>query len=247
MEFKDHFSTQAADYARYRPDYPQELYDFILLNGTGSFAAWDCGTGNGQVAVALAEFYERIYATDPSAKQIENALKHPQILYSVASAKASGLPDQSMDLVVVGQAIHWFNFDEFYAEVKRVAKPGALVAIWGYGLNTISPEVDKVVNDLYYNIVGPYWPAERKYLDTEYQNIPFPFSKISTPQLQMQQHWSLNDFVGYLSTWSSVQAYIKANSANPLQALYPQLATAWGGKDVIRTVEWPLYLMAGNV
>ncbi len=247
MEFKDHFSTQAADYARYRPDYPQELYDFILLNGTGSFTAWDCGTGNGQVAVALAEFYERIYATDPSANQIANALKHPQILYSVASAEASGLPDHSMDLVVVGQAIHWFNFEEFYAEVRRVGKPGALIAIWGYGLNTISPEVDEVINDFYDNIVGKYWPPERKYLDAEYQEIPFPFKKIPTPRVQMQQHWDLNDFIGYLSTWSSVQAYIKANAVNPLQALYPKLAAAWGDKDLVRTVEWPLYLLAGNV
>lgn len=247
MSFKDHFSTQAADYARYRPDYPQELYDFILLNGTGSFAAWDCGTGNGQVAVVLAEYYERVYATDPSTKQIENALKHPQVLYSVAPAEASGLPDQSMDLVAVGQAIHWFDFEEFYKEVRRVAKPGALIAVWGYGLNTIIPEVDEVVNDFYYNTLGEYWPPERKYLDNEYRDIPFPFEKIHTPQLHMQQHWSLTDFVGYLSTWSSVQAYIKQHKINPLQELYPRLAKAWGNKELILTVEWPLYLKAGNV
>lgn len=247
MEFKDYFSTQAADYARYRPDYPQELYDFILLNGTGSFAAWDCGTGNGQVAVALAEFYERIYATDPSAKQIENALKHPQVLYTVAPAEASGLPDHSMDLVTVGQAMHWFNFEEFFAEVRRVAKPGALIAVWGYGLNTISPEVDEVINDFYFNTLDGFWPDERKYLDRHYQDIPFPFKKVPTPQLHMQQHWGLNDYIGYLSTWSSVQAYIKAHKANPLQELYPRLAKAWGDKDLILTIEWPLYLLAGNV
>jgi SAM-dependent methyltransferase len=247
MEFKDHFSTQAADYARYRPDYPQELYDFILLNVHSSDAAWDCGTGNGQVAVELANYFEDVMATDPSANQIANAMQVENVTYRVASAEASGLPSQYFDVITVGQAIHWFNFEAFYAEVRRVAKPGAMLIVWGYGLTTISHEVDKVVNDLYYNVIGSYWPSERKYLDTEYREIPFPFKPIPTPQLQMQVQWGLNEFVGYLSTWSSVQAYIKANGINPLQNLYPQLATAWGDKEGIKTINWPLYVLAGVV
>jgi SAM-dependent methyltransferase len=247
MEFKDHFSVQAADYARYRPDYPQELYDFILLNVHSSDAAWDCGTGNGQVAVELANYFEDVMATDPSANQIANAMQVENVTYRVASAEASGLPSQYFDVITVGQAIHWFNFEAFYTEVRRVAKPGAMLMVWGYGLTTINPAVDAVVSDLYYNIVGAYWPPERKHLDTEYLEIPFPFKPIPTPQLQMKLQWGLNDFVGYLSTWSSVQAYIKAHGVNPLQALYPRLATAWGDKDKVKTVEWPLYVLAGVV
>lgn len=247
MDFKDHFSTQAADYARYRPDYPQELYDFILLNVRSSDAAWDCGTGNGQVAVELANYFEDVMGTDPSASQIANAIAIENVTYSVASAESSGLPSQYFDVITVGQAIHWFNFEAFYAEVHRVAKPGALLMVWGYGLTTINPAVDEVVNDFYNNIVGAYWPPERKYLDEEYHKIPFPFKKIAVPPMHMYQQWGLNDLVGYLSTWSSVQAYIKAHAVNPLQALYPKLATAWGDKESIKIINWPLYVLAGVV
>ncbi len=247
MEFKDHFSTQAADYAKYRPDYPQELYDFILLNTSGSQAAWDCGTGNGQVAVVLSEYFEHVYATDPSAKQIENAMPAINVDYSIAPAEASGLPSGIMDLVTVGQALHWFNFEQFYAEAKRVSKPGALILVWGYGLHTIHPAVDAVITDFYHGTIGAYWPPERKYLDNEYADIPFPFTQINVPPMTMEQHWNLEDLVGYLSTWSSVQAYIKQHKTNPLQALWPKLSAAWGNNDEVRTVQWPLYVLAGFV
>lgn len=248
MEFKDHFSTQATDYAKYRPDYPHELFDYILLHCRGSHVAWDCGTGNGQVAVALSNYFEHVAATDPSTKQIENAMPAPNVQYSIATAEASGLPDACADLITVGQAAHWFDFDRFYAETRRVAKPGALLMMWGYGLNTISPEVDAVVNEFYAHTVGPYWPAERKHLDEEYRTIPFPFEKLEVPPFTMQQEWSLPDFVGYLSTWSSVQAYIKEHKTNPLQALWPKLANAWDGDPaLVKTVTWPLYVLAGYV
>ncbi|CAN5214328.1 class I SAM-dependent methyltransferase [soil metagenome] len=247
MDFKDHFSTQAADYAKYRPDYPQELYDFMLLNGRGSHVAWDCGTGNGQVAVVLSDFFEYVVATDPSAKQIENAMPAPNVEYSVAPAEASGLPDNSVDLITVGQAVHWFDFERFYAEARRVAKPEALILIWGYGLHSINREVDAVINEFYYHTIGSYWPPERKHLDNEYRDIPFPFQQIDVPPLVMEQQWTLEDVVGYLSTWSSVQAYIKANKTNPLQALWPKLSAAWGDKDLVQTVRWPLYTIAGYV
>lgn len=247
MSFKDHFSTQASDYAKYRPDYPQELYDFILLHVRSSDAAWDCGTGNGQVAVALADYFEDVMATDPSAKQIENAMPAENITYSVAPAEASGLPTNYFDVVTVGQAAHWFDFDRFYAEVNRVAKPGALLVIWGYGLHHINPEVDAVINHFYNTTIGAYWPPERKYLDNEYRDLPFPYTPISVPAMHMEKAWTMYNLLGYLSTWSSVQAYIKAHGTNPLQVLMPQLTDAWGAPELLHTVRWPLYIKAGFV
>lgn len=247
MSFKDHFSAQAADYARYRPDYPQEIYDFILLNVHNSDAAWDCGTGNGQVAVALANYFEDVMATDPSAQQIANASRVENVTYSIAPAEASGLPSSYFDVITVGQAAHWFQFDEFYAEVRRVAKPGALLMMWGYGLSTVTPEVDAVVNHFYYHTVGSFWPPERQYLDNEYRDLPFPFTPLSVAPMQMVQYWSLADFVGYLNTWSSVQGYIRAHGQNPVQALVPALAKAWGNADVLLPITWPLYVKAAFV
>ena len=174
-EVKYNFSSGSSEYAVYRPTSPKELYDFLLQHVTGHEAAWDCGTGNGQVASILAEHFITVYATDISSKQLENAIKKDNIIYKEERAEHSSLPDNSVDLITVGQAFHWFDFDPFCIEVKRVARPGALLAIWTYSLLNIDKSViDEAINDFYFNTVGPFWDNERKYVDEGYQNIAIP-------------------------------------------------------------------------
>src|SRR4051812_43588784 len=165
---KDNFSTQSDKYATFRPTYPEALFAYLRLIGNGFATAWDCGTGNGQIAGKLAELFDNVFATDISPSQLDNAIKRPNIFYSVQPAEKTYFEPDFFDLIIVGQAVHWFDFDQFYSEVKRTGKPGALVLIAGYGRPTISPEVDSIIDHLYYNIIGKYWDKERKYVDEGY-------------------------------------------------------------------------------
>lgn len=247
MAFKDYFSAQSVDYARFRPDYPGELFAFIAGAAPNKASVWDCGTGNGQAALALAEHFDSVYATDPSSLQIEAARPRDGVTYSIAPAEESGLPDASVDCVTVAQALHWFDFDAFYAEVRRVCRPGGLLAAWGYSLNTVIPAVDEIFYRFYEDIVGEYWPPERKYIENGYRDIPFPFAPVEHPELKLEKEWNLYEFAGYLSTWSAVSRFRMERESDPLDLIEKDLTAAWGDPETRRTVRWPLHLLAGRV
>ncbi|GGE55838.1 methyltransferase family protein [Pedobacter psychrotolerans] len=242
---KDNFSTQAAEYAIYRPKYPDNLYDFLFKLVTEKSAAWDCATGNGQVASVLAQHFQRVYATDISEKQLSQALPLPNVVYQVESSDQVNVPDQSFDLITVAQAIHWFNFDAFYSEVKRTLKPNGIVAVIGYGLMFIDKKVDQVIYKLYETILGKYWDSERRYIEEGYKTIPFPFEEITAPHFQIKTTWNFNQMIGYLNTWSSLQHYKKANDRNPLEYVMTELKEAWGD-DAEKDVRFPVLLRVGK-
>ncbi|MFC4212021.1 class I SAM-dependent methyltransferase [Pedobacter lithocola] len=242
---KDNFSTQSAEYAIYRPTYPQELYDYLLNLIDNKDAAWDCATGNGQVARVLAQHFKSVYATDISEKQLNQALKMPNILYEVAPAEKINVPDKSFDLITVAQAIHWFNFDDFYSEVKRTLKPDGVLAVIGYGLMFIDKKVDEAVHKLYEDILVKYWDSERRYIEEGYKTIPFPFDEIVAPHFQIKTTWNFNQMIGYLNTWSSLQHYKKANDRNPLEYMFTELKEAWGS-DAEKDVHFPILLRVGK-
>ena len=220
---KDNFSVHSDLYAAFRPTYPDELYNFLLSLTSTKQAAWDCGTGNGQVARGLSKYFDKVFATDISAQQISNAYKSDNIFYSLSPAEKTSFANDSFDLVTVAQAIHWFDFDAFYGEVKRTIKPRGVLAVIGYGLFKMHPDIDKIVNHFYDTIIDSYWDKERKYIDENYTTIPFPFKEIKSPELSIQFEWTLEQLVGYLNTWSAVQHYIKANNNNPIDSIYPEL------------------------
>ena len=244
MNFQDHFSKQADRYTQFRPHYPAELFRFLATLPARTERAWDCGTGNGQAAVALAEFFDEVVATDPSARQIEHACEHPRVRYQVAPAEAVPLADGSTDLVTVAQALHWFDHPRFYDEVRRVLRPAGAIAAWGYGLAVITPEVDAVVQHLYADLLGPYWPPERRKIEERYATIPFPFAEVPDPGFAMAAEWSLDDLLGYLGTWSSAQKYIDEHGRDPLEQVRADLTRAWGAEPV-RPVRWPLLRAPG--
>jgi SAM-dependent methyltransferase len=245
VAFQDHFSRQAGEYTQYRPRYPRALFEFLARMPAERRAAWDCGTGNGQAAVDLAEFFERVVATDPSSSQIAHAESHPRVEYAVAAAENCPLDSDTVDLVTVAQALHWFERDRFYQQVRRVGRKGSVLAVWSYGLASISPPIDTIVWHLYEDILGTYWPPERKLVEAGYATIEFPFEPIATPEFTMAAQWSLGELLGYLRTWSSVQRYILAEQVDPLRLISDDLAAAWGAADAPREVHWPVYLRAG--
>lgn len=171
MTFKDHFSGHAAAYASSRPGYPRDLVAAVARLPRAHHLALDCGTGNGQAALGLAQLFERVVATDPSASQLSHATPHPRVEYRVAPAEASGMPDGSVDLVTAAQAFHWFDFERFFAEVERVLAPGGAVALWTYNLARVDPGVDAQMDHLAYEVAGPWWPPERRWVNEEYLSL----------------------------------------------------------------------------
>lgn len=247
LPFKDYFSGHAAAYADARPRYPAELFKWLATLTAQHDLAWDCGTGNGQAASVLAEHFKKVVATDPSEEQIENAFPHARIQYRVAAAETPDLQPQSVDLVTVAQALHWFDRPKFYAQARRVLKPGGAIAVWCYGVCSITPAVDDAVRDFYAATLGPYWPPERRLIDAGYRTLEFPFREITPPVFSMQQQWNLVQFLAYLDTWSAVQRYIRQNGHDPVVKLGDTLRDIWGAPDSRRTVNWPLHVRAGRI
>jgi SAM-dependent methyltransferase len=241
----DHFSGHAVDYAKFRPGYPDGLFDWIAAQTAAHDLAWDCGCGNGQASVPLAERYSRVVGTDLSPKQIAQAKTHRHIEYRAAPAEDSGLESASTDLVTIAQALHWFDFDRFYTEVKRVLKPGGVIVAWTYQLLRADPAVDALLMDFYSRVLGPYWPPERKWVEAAYRGMPFPFAEIQAPTFEIRLQWTLADLLAYLGTWSATQRYRKAEGADPLPELGERLARAW--TDGTREIVWPLAIRAGHV
>jgi len=246
MSFQDHFSTQARDYSRYRPHYPKALFQFLADLSPRPHLAWDCATGNGQAALGLADYFESVEATDASQKQIAQAQAHPRVHYRVATAEASGLSEASVDLVTVAQAFHWFDFEKFYSEVKRVLVKDGVLALWGYHLLSCGPQIDAAILDYYSTTVGPYWPPDRRWVEEKYQGIPFPFEKISTPEFEMETRWNLEGLLGYLGTWSATQKYREAQGHDPIPTLRERLMPQWGNPELKRPIRWPLFLHVGR-
>ncbi|GAB3824485.1 class I SAM-dependent methyltransferase [Pontibacter rugosus] len=224
---KDNFSGHAADYAKYRPQYSTELISYLVSLAPAQHLAWDCATGNGQMAGMLSEHFAEVVATDMSEKQIQNAVPMPNITYKVEPAEQSTLADASVDFVVVAQAVHWFEFDKFYKEVKRVLRSEGVLALVGYGLISVSSEVDKVLQELYEDILGEYWDPERRYIDAAYKTIPFPFQELEVPELSIQYTWTVEDIINYLNTWSAVKHYEKKQHQNPVQLIERELREVW--------------------
>jgi len=247
MTFNDHFAGHASSYAAYRPGYPPELFAFLATLTPGRALCWDCATGNGQAALGLAETFEKVIATDASRQQLDNATPHPRIEYRVASAESSGLPDGSVDLLTVAQAVHWFDFDRFYAEARRVLAPGGAIALWTYNLLRGTPEISALVDRLAREISGAYWPPERRWVDEEYRTLPFPFPEVPSPVFEHTETWDLPRLVAYLRTWSANVRYQAATGKDPIAEIAPELEAAWGDPEEPRVLRWPIYMRAGQI
>jgi SAM-dependent methyltransferase len=242
---KDRFSNHSKQYAAFRPTYPIALYDFIDGLVQGKNNVWDCGCGNGQVAKDLSAKYKKVFATDVSTKQIENAVQAENIFYSIAAAEKTNFETSFFDLITVGQALHWFDIPKFFDEVKRVGKPGGIIAAWGYGLLKINSEIDQHINFFYTKVIGPYWDKERKLVDEHYEKIEFPFEEIPSPYFDFSFEWSFAQLHGYLTTWSAVQKFIMQNGNNPVDDLIKPIQPHWN-KEKFK-VTFPLFLRVGRI
>ncbi len=244
LKSKDLFSGHSQIYAAFRPTYPEALYDFIFSFCKEKQNTWDCATGNGQIAKRLANTFESVIATDISEQQLANAPELPNVKYLISSAEETLLPDNSFDLITVGQALHWFQTDRFFREVQRVGRTGGVFAAWGYAHLQINSDVDAIVTDYYNNVVGQYWDPARRLVESRYSTISFPFKLIETPDFFIETEWTARHLLGYLESWSATQAYIKAQHRNPVSELGQRIAPLWPEEKTL-PVSFPIFLKMG--
>lgn len=247
--FTDHFSPTAAAYAAFRPRYPDTLFDRLAAIAPSRSIAWDCATGTGQAALALADRFARVMATDPSMAQLAQAPPSERVSYAAMTAEHSALASGSVALVTVAQALHWMDRPAFYAEVRRVLVAGGVLAVWSYGLGQFGdPALDAAVARFHGTTIGPYWPPERAIVDAGYETLDFPFDELSAGQHEMTADWSLDQLLGYVSTWSAVRRAWTATGADPLPAFAALVGPVWGGPPaLVRRIRWPLGIRVGQV
>ena len=247
MTFKDYFSGHAKEYAQYRPHYPRALFEFLAGLAPHNELAWDCATGNGQAAAALAQFFEHVVATDASASQLDHATTHPRITYRVAREKDSGLSPASVDLITVAQAVHWFDLDAFYSECRRVLRPNGIIAVWSYRLLRFEATIDAILERFFSETLKPYWAPELRWVDEGYAGLDFPFQELSHPLFDMKLDLTLSALMQYISTWSAVKQFQKETGEDPIPELARTLEAAWGATDQLRQSVWPMSVRVGQL
>lgn len=245
--FKDHFSARSADYALYRPAYPPALAAYLAGLALERRAALDGACGTGQLSTVLADAFEQVFAVDASAQQIAHATPHPRVEYRVAPCEATGLAGASLDLVAVAQAAHWLDLDAFYTEARRVLRPGGVVALVTYGVTKAEGEAGRVLDRFYTETLGPFWPPERRHVETGYRLLPFPFDEQAAPAMAIEARWPLQALLGYVDTWSAVRKLEAALGREPYERFAAELAAAWGDPQRATPLRWPLSMRIGRV
>lgn len=242
---KDYFSAHAKVYATFRPTYPRELYDFILSHVKEKEAAWDCATGNGQVAQTISNHFLNVHATDISKQQLAEASVLKNVDYSVVPAEKTTFPENNFNLITVAQALHWFDRDQFFKEAKRVAKPGCILAVWGYSFVNITPSINERVLNFYHEVVGPYWDDARRHVENEYNDISFPFEEIVAPKFSINLKWDIDQLAGYFRSWSATQQFINAKGFDPVPGLIASIRYQWLAPTM--DISFPLFLKMGKI
>ncbi len=244
--FKDHFSGHANSYAAARPLYPDALFKWVASRCSNHSLVWDAGCGNGQASIALTQYFDEVFASDPSITQIANAIPHTKISYTVEPAEQSSLPNHCVDCICVAQALHWFDFERFFNETKRVLKHDGLLVAWTYEKSSVNKNIDTVFEKLYRGTLDDYWPPERKYVETAYRDIPFPLKEIPAPHFQLQCDWNLSQYLAYLRSWSASQRYLSVTGVDAVALIQHEMQEAWGNPEDVLAVLWPLTVRAGR-
>lgn len=241
------FSLNSEQYAKHRPQYPDELFLFLREISEHHDRAWDCATGNGQAAISCAKFFSHIEATDISVEQIQHCITHHKINYSVSPAEHTPFENQSFDLVMVALAIHWFDQKKFFQEVERVLKPKGILAVWGYGQLKIEHEIDEIITKNLLEPIDRFWASGNRQVRNGYRDLVLPFDEINIPKnFSMKVEWNLQQLLGYYRTWSAVKLYSAELGSDPVDQLEIKLKTIWNEPDKTKLVQWPLFLKASR-
>lgn len=241
------FDRGGQSYSRFRPEYPPELSAYLATIAPNAALAADVGCGTGQLTQQLADHFTRVAGFDPSDDQVAHAVPRDNITYQRAPAEDIPLPSRSTSLITAAQAAHWFDLPAFYAEVRRIAEPNAVLALISYGVLRLEGGLNERFNQFYWQEIGPYWPAERRLVDSGYATLDFPLAAIEAPLLSIRLDWNLEQFLGYISTWSAVRQAKEAGRQDLLQSFARDMAVLWGAPQGKRSVTWPINMRVGRL
>jgi SAM-dependent methyltransferase len=243
--FKDHFSQVASAYAHWRPTYPDTLFDAITAVVPSDARVWEPGCGSGQATRGLAKRFAHVFATDPSAAQIEQHWakegESANVRVAVEPGEATSLADRSVGLIAVAQALHWFDRAQFFAECERVLCPGGVLAAWTYQDMVFSDDLAPAA-DAFRTQIESYWPSERIQVDAGYADYAWPFPALPAPAPWLTAEWNLPQLLGYLGSLSATARCRSATGRDPVEEHADALASAWGDPQRERTMRWPLIL-----
>lgn len=241
------FSSRAVNYAKIRPQYPREIFLDLSRRVRNHELAWDVGTGSGQAACGLVEFFSRVIATDASEEQLSHAFPHKHIQYLYRPAERSSLPNSSVDLVTAACAAHWFNLEDFYKEVRRVLAPGARIAVWTYFYPETGGAEDTHIRYYFEKLLAPLLPAEHRYYTTLYRDLPFPFTEEEPPSCQeIRVRWNLDELMLFMGTYSTRPRYAQLHGVDPLDLVKSPLLETWGASDTVKELRLPLGFRIGS-
>ncbi|KAH9302949.1 hypothetical protein KI387_014532, partial [Taxus chinensis] len=207
------YGSVSKEYARTRPGYPPHLFSFLSSLTPHHDLAWDVGTGNGQAAIQIAEYYKKVVATDTSEQQLQQAQPRPNITYAVTPPVIPDHllnsivgPDSSVDLITVATAVHWFDLPKFYPQVKRLLKkPNGVIAVWTYTKPSVDPAVDAVCERFYHRVL-PFFQPPAKLAFEEYESLPFPFTEVQSIRMEIEEERTFDEYLGVFKTSSALAA-----------------------------------------
>ena len=246
MEHQQLFNKNSALYAKARPQYPKPLFAYLASVCAAHEAVWDVACGNGQASLSLAAHFAHVFATDISEEQIAHAMPHPKIYYAVQAAENTNFLSDQFDLVTVAQALHWFDFTQFWPEVRRVLKPNGIFAAWGYSWLSIDHAIDVTLKEKFQDVLKPYWAPQNRLLWNQYRDVPFPFERLPTPAIEMKTDMNLEQLFAYLRSWSATRLCIEQNGDRFLLDAYDAVANVWGNKNLIKQVNMNFCILVGR-
>ncbi|MGL5938960.1 MAG: class I SAM-dependent methyltransferase [Waterburya sp.] len=246
MSVIDLFSDKSDLYAAARPQYPQNLYEFVASCVNNKERVWDCGAGNGQASVAIAEYFSEVHATDISDRQIAHAIPKNNVFYSVQPAEETNFPNAYFDAVIVAQALHWFDLERFWTEVKRVLRKNGIFVAWGYTEFAISPEIDVVIKEGILDIIDSYWSPRIHLLRDGYRHVGFPFEPIPVPPIKMKIMWTLPELLAYMHTWSATRQCMQQQGMKFFEVLSDKLLAVWGKPEAKKEINMNFQAIAGR-
>ncbi len=241
------FTQESSQYARYRPHYPDDLFEFLAGESKDHVLSWDCASGTGQAAQSCAQYFDRVIATDISMEQILNSEAHSQIQYLVMAAEQSAFQDSSFDLITVAQAIHWFDQQAFFHEVGRVLKPEGMLAVWGYGFPEITPEIDQTISQYLGKPIDRFWMEGNRQLMSGYRDLVLPFNTVDIPHpFSIDMEWNLPSLLEYFRTWSAVKRCRNETGFDPVVHLEKKLLPVWTDPQTMKRIKMPLFVKIGR-